>query len=100
MSNIINLFNNSKTKIIEDLSFNGRSILAAYMEEYKSYVIILFHISEQPNEASKHSLYSTWGYGTAGIGNISTREELDELTKMYIDDMLAENFWWEKNDEQ
>lgn len=96
MNNVLNLFNsNNKTKIIENLSFNDRSIVTAYVADWKQYVILLFHVCDRPNKIARESAYSTWGYPVGGVGDIHSREELDSITKMYINDILSENYFWE-----
>jgi hypothetical protein len=97
MSQLLNFSNPHKTKIIEDLSFNDRSIVAFYNGEEKQYMLLLFHVCEQPNKVARESIYSSWGYVTAGVNNIYSLDELNKLVKMYCDDILANRCFWEKD---
>lgn len=86
---------NEDVKFLENISFNDRSLVAYYDPSIKTYVIILFHVSEQPNEVSKKSPYSTWGYATRVSGGIYNAKEAAEVVGFFLKDLLDENYWWE-----
>jgi len=94
---VISLFNTKETRIIEEHSTNDRSLVAFYNGDLKQYMILLFHVSDQPTEASRVSPYTTWGYVTAGIDGIHDEEELKKLVNLYLMDIISENVWWEND---
>ena len=84
-------------KIIENYSFNDRSIVSLYHKEYNQYMILLFHVAEQINDVAKSQPYTTWGYPTYGVDKISSLSELKDLTTKYMQDILENTCWWETN---
>lgn len=98
MDNVISLFGDKHAvKIVEDHSCNDRSLVSFYSDEWKCYCIILFHVAEQVNELSKSSPYTTWGYYTHGVKGIHSRNELKEVTNMYLKDIIEGRTWWEND---
>lgn len=95
---VIPLFKTKETRVIEEHSTNDRSLVAFYNGDLEQYMILLFHVSDQPTEASRVSPYSTWGYVTAGIDGIHDEEELKKLVNMYLMDIISENTWWENEE--
>ena len=96
MTNVINLFDKEKIKVIEDHSCNDRSLIAFHSEQMNCYCIILFHLTDRPNELSQTSPYTSWGYYNHGVRNIQTEKELKEIIELYLKDIITNNYWWEK----
>ena len=82
-------------KMLEELSYNGRTILAYYNTEEKTCNLMFFNFDEQPNEMSQRGVYTTWGYATYAVLGIHSISECSDLVRLYMDDLFAENHWWE-----
>ena len=84
-------------KLLEQKTINERTLVAWYEVETKSISLMLFHYDEQPNELSKLSPYTTWGYLTHSQGIMMTEQEAAEVVGLYLKDIEEEKFWWEEN---
>lgn len=83
-------------KLLEEYTFNDRTLVAWYNSDDGVFSLVLTHYDEQPNELSKRSPYSTWGYITHMVSEMYTTEEAANVVGLYMQDMEKENFWWEK----
>lgn len=82
-------------KLLENRSINDRSLICWYNIVDKTYNLSIFHISEQPNELSKRSPYTTWGYMTYAASDMATATEAAEVVGLYLQDIESDNCWWE-----
>lgn len=82
-------------KLLENITINDRSIVVWYNEQDKSFNLMLFHLTDQPNELSKRSPYTTWGYPTGMLNTLNSESEAAEVVSLYIQDIEKEDFWWE-----
>jgi len=83
-------------KLLERYTFNDRTLIAFYNGDDGGISLILTHYDEQPNELSKKSPYTTWGYVTYAVSHMHTCEEAAKVVGLYMKDMETDNFWWEK----
>lgn len=83
-------------KLLERKSINDRTLICWHNPDTSVVSLCLFHLTEQPNELSKRSPYSTWGYATAFVTGMYTLSEASEVVSLYLQDMEKDNFWWEK----
>lgn len=104
MNNILNFPSPAKHRedIIQDdlvqllhTSMNDRTIVTYENLSKNNFIIVIFHYNEQPNETSRNSHYTTWGYPTFGLDFEGSKEEFLEIVDMYVDDLIHENYWWE-----
>lgn len=85
--------------LIEQISFNERSLISWYDKTNKFFQFALFHLTEQPNTPSKLSPESpAWGYATFVSQPILDPNEITEITALYIVDLMEGNNWWESDD--
>lgn len=82
-------------KLLEQVTINDRTLIAWYNPEDSVISLMLFHLTDQPNEISKKSPYTTWGYVTRAESNIYSCEEASDVVSLYIGDIKNNNFWWE-----
>lgn len=83
-------------KLLEERTFNDRTLIAWYNPNDSVISLIITHLLEQPNELSKRSPYTTWGYVTHMVSGMYTCEEASEVVSLYLQDIENENAWWEK----
>lgn len=95
---VTKLFDNTGWKIVEDLSFNGRTVLGFQYAPNNKYGIMLFNLEKQPNSELSHLPYTTWGNVVWGVNEIDTLNELLDLINLYTEDLFSDNIWWEKNE--
>jgi hypothetical protein len=84
-------------KLLEQITINDRSLICWYNPNDGVISLSLFHLTDQPNELSKKSPYSTWGYVTYLVTNMMTSVEAAEVVGLYLKDIENENAWWEKD---
>ena len=82
-------------KLLENYTFNDRTLIAWYNDDNGVISLILTHYDEQPNELSKRSPYTTWGYVTHMVSQMYTCEEAADVVSLYMKDMESESYWWE-----
>lgn len=82
-------------KLLEEFTFNDRTIIAWYNADDGVISLILTHLTDKPNELSKRSPYTTWGYVTWMVSEMYTCEEAASVVSLYMKDMQKENYWWE-----
>ena len=83
-------------KLLEEKSINDRTILVWYNPDTKVISLMLFHVSDQPNELSKRSPDTTWGFVTFYATEMKTPKEAAEVVSLYLQDMEKSNFWLEE----
>lgn len=83
-------------KLLEEKSINDRSLIAWYNPEDGVISLAITNLTDQPNEMSKRSPYTTWGYITHMETYMQTPSEAAEVVSLYLQDMEKDNFWWEK----
>jgi hypothetical protein len=83
-------------KLLEEKTINDRTIIVWYNPEERLISLIICHGFEQPNDLSKKSPYSHWGYVTHFVTKMYTPKEAAEVVSLYLKDMENDNFWWEK----
>ena len=76
---------------------NDRILLCHYSPVEKDMSISLFSLYTQPNGLSQRVSESPWGWVTLYVDGIKTTAEAEELSNLYYQDMVDQNFWWEKN---
>lgn len=81
--------------LLERQTINDRTLLCWYNPENDEISISLFNLFTQPNELSKRSSESQWGFMTHFIQNIKTDIEATEVVNLYLKDMKSGNYWWE-----
>lgn len=84
-------------KLLERITFNDRTLIAWYNPGNNIISIIITHLYEQPNQLSKQSPYTTWGYVTHFVQGMHTCKEAAEVVSLYLKDIENENAWWEKS---
>lgn len=89
--------NEKEWKILEQVSINDRTLLVWINPNDSIISMMLGHISERPNVLSLKSPYTTWGYITHIVSNISSTKEAAEVAGFYLKDLEQENYWWENN---
>jgi len=82
-------------KLLEERTFNDRSIICWYNGDDGIISLMLFHLTDQPNELSKKSPYTTWGYLTYAVSGMYTCEEAAKVVSLYLQDMENGLYWWE-----
>ena len=82
-------------KLLEEITINDRSLVCWYSPSNNVISLSLFHLTDQPNELSKKSPYTTWGYVTHMETNMATPKEAAEVVGLYLKDIENENIWWE-----
>ena len=82
-------------KLLEQITINDRTLICWYNPDDKIISLSLFHLTEQPNEISKKSPYTTWGYVTYLTTNMMSVSEAAEVVSLYLKDIENENAWWE-----
>lgn len=83
-------------KLLEERTFNDRTIIVWYNPNNNIINLLITHLFEQPNELSKRSPYTTWGYVTHFETGMYTCKEAAEVVSLYLQDMEKEQYWWEK----
>lgn len=84
-------------KLLEGVTINDRSLIAYYNPNDNIISLVIFHLTEQPNELSKRSMYTTWGYVTHAITAMHTCEEAAEVVGLYLQDIENDSCWWEND---
>jgi len=82
-------------KLLEEITINDRTLIAWYNPNDSIISLVITHLFEQPNELSKRSPYSNWGYITHMETNMYTCAEAAEVVSLYLQDMEKDNAWWE-----
>lgn len=82
-------------KLLEQVSINDRTLIAWYNPEDGIISLMIGHLTDQPNELSKRSPYTTWGYITHVVTGVYTCEEAGNVVSLYLQDMESEKYWWE-----
>ena len=82
-------------KLLEERTFNDRTLVAWYNPNGNIISFIITHLYEQPNELAKLSEYTNWGYITHFETGIYSYEEAAEVISLYLQDIENENAWWE-----
>lgn len=85
----------NKSRLLEEKTINDRSLVCWYEEDTKQAKFMIFHLTDQPNEISKKSPYTNWGYLTLLITGIYTLQEAAQVVSLYLQDMEKDNCWWE-----
>lgn len=83
-------------KLLEQVTINDRTLVAWYNPNDGVISLCMFHLVDQPNELSRRSPYTTWGYVTHFETAMYTSKEAAEVVSLYLQDIEKENFWWEK----
>jgi hypothetical protein len=96
MTDILNFPSNKGWKLLEQKSINDRTIVVWYNPQEAVISLIIFHLTDQPNEFSKQSPYSTWGWATYYTSQMYTEKEAAEVVSLFLQDMESDNYWWEK----
>ena len=84
-------------KLLEERTISDRTLIAWYNPNEKVISLIICHISEQPNQLSRKSPYSNWGYVTHFVTRMHTPKEAAEVVSLYLQDMENDRCWWEKD---
>ncbi len=82
-------------KLLEEFTFNDRTLIAWYNDDDGVISLILTHLTDQPNELSKRSPYTTWGYVTGMVTGMHTCKEASDVVSLYMKDLQSEIYWWE-----
>lgn len=82
-------------KLLEEFTFNDRTLVAWYNPNSGVFSLLTTHITDQPNELSKRSPHTTWGYVTHIVSGIYTCTEASEVVSLYMKDLESNNAWWE-----
>lgn len=82
-------------KLLEQKTINDRSLICWYNPNDKIISLSIFHLTDQPNELSKRSPYTTWGYVTFMTTNMMTVQEAAEVVGLYLKDIENDNAFWE-----
>ena len=98
LKNIANpIEQDSERKLLEQITINDRSLVAWYEMDTESISLMLFHYDERPNDLSKLSPYTTWGYLTRSEEKMMSEAEAAEVVSLYLQDIENQNFWWEES---
>lgn len=84
-------------KLLEQVTINDRSLVCWYNPNDSVISLSLFSLVDQPNELSKRSIYTTWGYVTHMESNMMTVKEAAEVVGLYMKDLESGNYFWEKD---
>ena len=87
---------NEGWKLLEQFTSNDRTIIAWYNPNDGIISLMLFHLTDQPNDLSQRSPYTTWGYMTHAASHMHTCKEAADVVSLYLKDLEQENYWWEK----
>ena len=83
-------------KLLEIKQINNRTLVCWVNTDDSIISLAIFHDSERPNEISQKASLSQWGYPTYFVSEMLDTEEASEIVTLYLKDMMANNFWWEK----
>lgn len=89
------LSNDKDWKLLEWITINDITLLCYYNGDLKQSGLIIFNLESQPNELSRRSPLSTWGYCTHAVFNMHTLKEAAEIYGLYLKDIESDNVWWE-----
>jgi len=92
---VLEFTNNKEWKLLEEKTINDRTIIVWYNPSVKTVNFVMFHLTDQPNEISKKSPHSHWGFVTFFVFNISYIKEASEVVSLYMQDLENGNYWWE-----
>lgn len=84
-------------RLIQEIAYKGRTILTWYNETKKVFSLTIFNYKDQPNIVSKLSVLTSWGYPTYHGEESEDYKEGAEISTLFIEDLLKENFWWEND---
>jgi len=82
-------------KLLEEKTINDRTLLAWFNPNEDMVSLMIFHVTDQPNEFSKRSPHTNWGYATFWASEMKTMKEAAEVVSLYLQDMENEKYWWE-----
>ena len=82
-------------KLLEEFTFNNRTLIAWYNPNDGIISLLLTHLTDQPNELSRRSPHTAWGYVTYMVSGIYTCNEAADVVSLYVKDIEKENYWWE-----
>jgi len=85
-------------KLLEQASFNGRTLICWLNPKNDIISIFLFNLLSQPNDLSRRSNLSQWGWSTHYVSNITTTMEASQVVGLYLQDMEKQNYWWEADE--
>lgn len=88
--------NDDGWRLLEQVTFNDRTLLCWYNADNSTIGLFLFNAFDRPNEMSKKSPESTYGYVTHSVSSIYTEKEAAEVVGLYLKDLENDNIWWEK----
>ena len=88
---------NKDWKLLEYITINDRTLLCYYNGDLNQSGLLIFHLTDTPNELSRRSPYATYGYCTHIVFNMHTLKEAAEIYGLYLKDINDENFWWEND---
>lgn len=83
-------------KLLERKTINDRTLIAYYNNDTKQFNLVIFNLTEQPNELSQYSPETSWGYVTHMVSNMYKTEEAAEVVSLYLQDIEKNNYWWEE----
>lgn len=81
--------------LLERKTVNDRTLLCWYNPNTDMISLSLFNLLERPNDLSKRSVESQWGYMTHYVENIKSDIEATEIVNLYMKDLQSDNYWWE-----
>jgi hypothetical protein len=87
--------NDKDWKLLEEVSWNDRTIIVWYNSDQKMISLVMFNLTDQPNELSKKAPYSNWGFLTHYVSQMYSEKEAASVVSLYLKDMESENYWWE-----
>jgi len=82
-------------KLLEQITINYRTLIAWYNPDDSVISLMVSHLTDQPNELSRRSPCTTWGYVTHMVTGMYTCEEAGNVVSLYLQDIESDNYWWE-----
>lgn len=83
--------------LLEEITINDRALICWYSPESDEIDISIFHLLERPNELSRRSKESRWGFMTYFVQGIRSDLQATEIINLYLRDIKAGNYWWENS---
>jgi hypothetical protein len=83
-------------RLLEEKTINDRTLVAFYNDDQKIAGLMLFHLTDQPNQLSLRAPEAHWGFCTHMVLDMYTLKEAGEVVSLYLKDMETDNAWWEK----
>lgn len=84
-------------RLIQEIAYKGRTILTWYNQTKKLFSLTIFNYRDQPNIVAKLSTLTNWGYPTYHGEESEDHAEGAEISALFIEDLLKENYWWEND---